>query len=937
MAAIIRLVNASSADHTRVAGQTLRETLMKIRSLASVITLSIAALPWSTSLVHAQDATPGNALNPRTVSSIVERDPEGLGIAANSRTPTGLLIPPAPLVREPSKTSSGMLYRGTVEFGAIGVGGDKEAAKFREYKDLESGLYLNNFTFMLEQPKNGFHLDAVGGGVAYSDQYYGVDVGRYNTWQVRGSFSEIPHVFTSTYHSLWDGLGSDTLTLRGLRPGGTTDANTTQANMLVAISSTPDSDLELTRKRSRARFDLTLPANWKAFATYANERREGSRPFGAVFGGGGGGGNIEIPESIDYDTQDVLAGIQFANPMTNLNVQMTASFFQNDIDTLMFENPLFITTNTIQGVPSTTFTRGQFDLYPDNNYLNVKGEYARKFPKFLKSRFTGVVSFARSEQNDNLIPWALEPLTGGTINGVSTANVWNTTAALTRTSADARIDTTLTDLSIILNPAQALSVKGKFRYFNTDNSTEFLACNPVTGQWGRLLNNGSGGSFVTPNLTAGNNPAGTLATGYNGTGCNGAATRALGLAPSAGDVPIRNVPFEYRQLNSIVTAEYRPNRTNSLEGSYERENFHREYRDRNETGEDKIRVAYVNRALENGTLRLSYEYGRRRGSDFLAIPLAEFYSMSFGPVPTATTTNMASWLRNVDQFRRFDVADRNQNVLNARFNYGIGPALDASFSLQARDVEYPASDYGRNEHFKLTSPSVELNWQPSPSTSAYGFYSYQQGAQHQAGLQPNACVMGNFYYFFSDGSVQTNATGVPPASPAGTTLASTQQVLPANWRVLCGTASAVSPLFPVSRTWDVSQKDHNNVAGLGFHYEMSKVLYDVAYTYINSRTKIGYGYNPAALGLNATQVGLAGDGWSDLVFNQNIVEANAMVPIRKRFSLRVIYRYEDDRLRDWHYDGVSVNPMPANNGAYLDFGPQDYKVHLFGAFFRYQL
>ncbi len=170
MAAIIRLANASSADHTRVAGQTLRETLMKIRSYASVITLGIGVLQLTTSPVYGQDATPGNALNPRTVSSIVERDPEGLGIAVNSRTPTGLLIPPAPLVKEPSKTSSGMLYRGSVEFGAIGVGGDKGAAKFREYKDLESGLYLNNFTFMLEQPKSAFHLDAVGGGVAQNDQ-----------------------------------------------------------------------------------------------------------------------------------------------------------------------------------------------------------------------------------------------------------------------------------------------------------------------------------------------------------------------------------------------------------------------------------------------------------------------------------------------------------------------------------------------------------------------------------------------------------------------------------------------------------------------------------------------------------------------------------------------------------------------------------------------
>ena len=278
--------------------------------------------------------------------------------------------------------------------------------------------------------------------------------------------------------------------------------------MLLAISSTPASDLELARKKGRARFDLTLPANWKAFASYTRERRDGSRPFGAVFGGGGGGGNVEIPESIDYNTQDVLAGLQFANALTNVSLQAAASFFENDIDTMMFQNPLFITTNTIAGVPATTFTQGQFDLYPSNDYYNVKGEFARKLPKFLKSRVTGVVSLARSQQNDNLIPWAIEPLTGGTINGVPTANVWNTTASLSRLSADARIDTTLVDVGIILNPARALAVKGKVRYFDTDNSTEYLACNPLTGQWGRLLNNGSGGSFVTPNLTVGNNPVG---------------------------------------------------------------------------------------------------------------------------------------------------------------------------------------------------------------------------------------------------------------------------------------------------------------------------------------------------------------------------------------------------------------------------------------------
>jgi hypothetical protein len=96
---------------------------MNIRSNASVIILGLAV----TTLAHAgpaegQEVTPGNALNPRAISSVVERDPEGLGIAEGSRTPTGLLILPAPLVKEPSKTpAGGWLYRATVEFAPIGA------------------------------------------------------------------------------------------------------------------------------------------------------------------------------------------------------------------------------------------------------------------------------------------------------------------------------------------------------------------------------------------------------------------------------------------------------------------------------------------------------------------------------------------------------------------------------------------------------------------------------------------------------------------------------------------------------------------------------------------------------------------------------------------------------------------------------------------------
>src|SRR5688500_12828952 len=127
MAAIIRLVRASSAEPgPRARGQFGGRPLMKIRSCASVIIL-IGVLRLTTALVYAgdgQDAPASNAMNPRGVNSIVERDPEGSGIGENSRSPSGLLTASAPLVKEPSKTSGGMLYRMMVEFSGTGTGGD---------------------------------------------------------------------------------------------------------------------------------------------------------------------------------------------------------------------------------------------------------------------------------------------------------------------------------------------------------------------------------------------------------------------------------------------------------------------------------------------------------------------------------------------------------------------------------------------------------------------------------------------------------------------------------------------------------------------------------------------------------------------------------------------------------------------------------------------
>jgi len=874
-------------------------------------------------------AAPGNALNPAPINPTTAgrwMDEEGLGTRIPAaRTPTGWLynIPLDPGEETEAKVSDdGWETSSSIEVGGIRTGGDDRSQGFRVYKDLSSGLYVNNFGISSEKREEARFVEIVGGGLGRHDQFYSLQFGRYNDWKVTTFYNETPQLFTTTYRSLWNGLGSSNLTLSNLTPGGTTNAATTQTNIQNALAATDNSDLEVIRKTAGVRLDTNLDDFWKFHASFTNEKRKGSRPFGAVFGGGGGGGNIEIPESIDYDTRNFLAGVQFRDSDSSFNLRASASFFRNDIDTMTFQNPLFITLNGTTGLSPTTFTQGRFDLAPDNEHYNLKGEYAQALPDLYHGNLTATVALGSMRQNDKLIAPTEYPLTGGTVTagGTSLADVWNTTAALSRQSADVRIDTRLADLGLSLKPASGLDVKGKLRYYETSNSNQYQSCNPLTGQWGRLLNDGSGLSLAN--------------AAYNTANCDLAAAQALGVAPTAGNIPIRSVPYDHKQLNTSLAADYRLDRTSSVNAAIERESYRREFRERDETWEDKIKIGYVDRGAIEGTIRLSYEYARRRGSEYNSNPYEPFLSASMGPAPTANTVNASSWFHSIDQFRSFDLADRNQNILNGRVNYVLRSNLDGAVTLQLKDAEFPGQ-YGRTGHQKSNSVTFDLSYQSGSTAVLYGFYSYQAGTMDQKGVQPNSCILGNTYYFYSNGQVLTAVTGgAPPATPPGTVLVATQDVTAGNWSSVCGAASATSPLFPDSRAWEVNSKDRNDVIGAGVKYDFGLARLDANFTRALGRTQIGYSYNPAALGMTAVQAALAGDGLSDLTFAQNILNASVVFPIKKHVSLNVLGRFEAGKIRDWHYDGVAANPMPANNAVYLDAGPQDYRARMVGVLVR---
>ena len=131
-----------------------------------------------------------------------------------------------------------------------------------------------------------------------------------------------------------------------------------------------------------------------AYASYSLEQREGARPFSM----NENNFSVEVPEPIDYKTDDFLAGLSFNGERTQINLRTSASIFRNDIQTLVVQYPLMQSAG-----PQGVVQRATFALAPSNEAYNIKGDIARDLPDFLKSKFTASVSYTTNRQNEKLL------------------------------------------------------------------------------------------------------------------------------------------------------------------------------------------------------------------------------------------------------------------------------------------------------------------------------------------------------------------------------------------------------------------------------------------------------------------------------------------------------------------------------------------------------
>lgn len=764
----------------------MRSSPQLLSALAVVLSAAIAMSPAradSSDSMRVGDMHYGNGLDPSGWGWLYP-DPRGFSWLHPHmlRTPSGALYPYPPRLGDDSLAAATdqWQYWGILQLGYLYPDGDTEAQFFHQYTDWEQGLVLGMLALYADRPASGDYLELRASVLSADDNYLRLRIGRLGSFKAQAFHHTMPHVVASNAWPLWNGVGSTELTLpEPLEPGEST------VDAVVAAARQADREpVRLVRTRDGLSIEGKIHGDWLGFASITNEEREGTRLWGGTmffnFPFPDNGGVLETVRPIDFSTTDLSFGLRHVGATWRFNSVYTGSFFRNHKDYLNYDSP-FDLWNVVGTEPVGNIHNGEFSLEPDNDFHNLRLELARDLP--WKGELSLAASAGTMRQNDKL----RAPVTCTGQGGIFIAPPadfsfdcadWNTTAALSRDSAEARIDTRLLYAKAVFRPSSSFGWHTELRWYKEDNKTNYLAYNPLTGEYGYIAENGAQGSIV-PGEVGIFDPNNPLYHSVN--------------------IHVRSIPFAWSETSFELGGDWRLGSNNTLDVTYSFDRTRPEHRERERVDEQRISLAWVSRSLGDGTLRVSAERARRRGDDYNYNPYEEFYSES---LPGFVMPDIGLPAHTTSAMRKYDLSDRDQTKFRAILLYPIGDTMTASATLHASHDEHDTL-IGRQER-KHRGVTAQWLWQPSPRYNLSAWLGVNRAELDMANVFDIESLIGN------DPGQQDPSFG--------------------------------GPLYPETAGWIASDSERNQQVGLDYYHNFGQVRLDLGYDLVRSRSELDYAY-----------------------------------------------------------------------------------------------
>ncbi|MBI4552205.1 MAG: MtrB/PioB family decaheme-associated outer membrane protein [Candidatus Latescibacteria bacterium] len=357
------------------------------------------------------------------------------------------------------------IKNGHVEIGQQRLEGDRSSSKFEEYRHIPSGLFLNRLYLNLGDQKNHRYFQLWATRPAQENQSVFLQTGLTGKVALEVQWDQTPHFLSMTGRSLFAPSTAGVFTLptqtrQDLNKLVTTDTNPAVAGVqpdMTAIGNLVNGtargfDLRTQRKTGKVLLRYTPAQEWDVRLQYSVENRTGSKPLGTNFGFN----STELPEPIDYRTQELKASSEYATKRWDARFAYTNAAFNNDVKALVWDNPFI----TVEKVASPS--RGRLASFPDNTAQNLAFAGAINLPK--ASRLATTVSYGWRRQNEPFLPL--------TINSAVAA--LSTYPALPATSLSGKVNILNTNITLTSRPYRRVSVNARYRLYDYANKTPSL-------------------------------------------------------------------------------------------------------------------------------------------------------------------------------------------------------------------------------------------------------------------------------------------------------------------------------------------------------------------------------------------------------------------------------------------------------------------------------